>query len=79
MYLFFYGIIDYNVCRKINIIIFTIGEGQFPLSAILTLPKGEEQPPVAILVPGSGNHDVNETVGANKPFQDIAWGLADIF
>ncbi|MGB4661082.1 MAG: DUF3887 domain-containing protein [Mobilitalea sp.] len=55
----------------------TIGEGDFPISAILTLPNGVENPPVAILVPGSGNHDMNETVMVNKPFQDIAWGLSE--
>ena len=54
----------------------TIGEGDYPITAILTLPKGVENPPVAILVPGSGNHDMNETVLVNKPFQDIAWGLS---
>jgi dienelactone hydrolase len=55
----------------------TFGEGDYPVTGILTLPKNVENPPVVILVPGSGNHDVNETVGANKPFRDIAWGLAE--
>lgn len=55
----------------------SFGEGDYPVTGILTLPKDIENPPVVILVPGSGNHDVNETVGANKPFRDIAWGLAE--
>lgn len=55
----------------------TFGDGKYPLTGILTLPKKVKNPPVVILVPGSGNHDVNETVGANKPFRDIAWGLAE--
>lgn len=55
----------------------TFGEGDYPVTGILTLPGNVEKPPVAILVPGSGNHDVNEVVGANKPFRDIAWALAE--
>lgn len=55
----------------------TFGGSDYPITGILTLPKGVTNPPVAILVPGSGTHDVNETVGANKPFQDLAWGLAE--
>jgi uncharacterized protein len=55
----------------------TIGEGQYPITGILTIPKNVTHPPVAILVPGSGTHDMNELVGANKPFQDMAWGLAE--
>lgn len=54
----------------------TFGEGDKPVTGILTLPKNVSNPPVAILVPGSGNHDLNETVGANKPFKDLADGLA---
>ncbi len=55
----------------------SFGKGKYPVTGILTLPKKVKNPPVAILVPGSGNHDANETVGANKPFRDIAWGLAE--
>jgi hypothetical protein len=29
-----------------------------------------------VLVHGSGPHDQDETVGGNKPFRDLAWGLA---
>lgn len=55
----------------------TIGmEGDYPVDGILTLPKGIVEPPVAILVPGSGNHDQDESIGGNKPFRDIAHGLA---
>lgn len=53
-----------------------IGEGKEPLYGILTLPKGVKKPPVVILVPGSGTHDMDETIGPNKPFRDIAHGLA---
>jgi len=29
-----------------------------------------------VLVQGSGPHDQDETIGPNKPFKDLAWGLA---
>lgn len=53
-----------------------IGDGKEPLYGILTLPKGVKKPPVVILVHGSGTHDMDESIGPNKPFQDIAHGLA---
>lgn len=56
---------------------FSYGKGKYPLTGILTLPQGVKKPPVVILVPGSGNHGVNEVVGQNRPFRDIAWGLAE--
>ncbi len=53
--------------------------GEYALDGMLTLPKGVEKPPVIILVHGSGQSDMNETVGANQntPFKDIAHGLAE--
>lgn len=54
-----------------------VGDSSHPLDGILTLPKGIQNPPVAIMVQGSGQTDMNETIGANKPFQDIARGLAE--
>ncbi len=55
----------------------TVGEKN--LNGILTLPKGVEKPPVVIMIQGSGPSDMNESVGAtpNRPFEDIAHGLAD--
>jgi pimeloyl-ACP methyl ester carboxylesterase len=47
------------------------------LPGTLTLPKGAPGPVAAVvLVHGSGPNDRDETVGANKPFKDLAWGLA---
>lgn len=49
----------------------------YPLEGTLTLPKDAMSPlPAVILVHGSGPCDRDETVGANKPFRDLAWGLA---
>ncbi|RKY00046.1 hypothetical protein DRP77_12235, partial [Candidatus Poribacteria bacterium] len=50
--------------------------GQPGRPATLTLPRGEGPFPAVVLVHGSGPHDRDETVGANKPFKDLAWGLA---
>jgi uncharacterized protein len=55
----------------------TVGDGtQWALPGTLTLPKGTEPFPVVILVQGSGPNDRNEMIGPNRPFQDLAWGLA---
>jgi len=50
--------------------------GGCPLGATLTLPKGDGPFPAVVLVHGSGPHDRDETLGPNKPFKDLAWGLA---
>ena len=54
----------------------TLGHGAFAVPATLTLPR--QQPPLAavVLLAGSGPLDRDETIGRNKPFRDIAWGLA---
>lgn len=47
------------------------------LPGILTLPKEGSDFPIIILVHGSGASDKDETILGNKPFRDIAWGLAE--
>ncbi len=48
------------------------------LKGVLTLPKQAEddEVPAVILVHGSGPNDKDESIGPNKPFRDLAWGLA---
>ena len=46
------------------------------LPGILTLPKGEGPFPAVVLVHGSGSSDRDETMGLQKPFRDLAEGLA---
>ena len=59
--------------EEINI---SFGDSKNPIEGKLTLPKNIKNPPVAILVHGSGTHDEDETIGVNKPFRDLAHGLA---
>lgn len=47
-----------------------------PLPGKMVIPKGEGPFPLVILVHGSGPNDMDETIGPNKPFRDLAWGLA---
>ena len=52
------------------------GQKEWELPGTLTTPKKEGKYPVLLLVHGSGPNDRDETIGANKPFRDLAWGLA---
>lgn len=50
--------------------------GPVPLLGTLTVPAGDGPFPGVVLVHGSGAGDRDETLGGNKTFRDIAWGLA---
>ena len=54
----------------------TVGTEPWTLPGILSVPLGEGPFPVVVLVHGSGPNDRDETVGGNRPFRDLAWGLA---
>jgi dienelactone hydrolase len=63
-----------NAYREVEV---TVGEkGKWPLPGTLTLPRGKRPFPLVVLVHGSGPNDRDETIGPNKPFRDLAWGLA---
>ena len=53
-----------------------VGEGEWTLPGTLTVPVGAGPFPAVVLVHGSGPQDRDETIGPNKPFRDLAWGLA---
>jgi dienelactone hydrolase len=53
-----------------------IGSSASPLPATLTMPAGPGPFPALVLVHGSGPHDRDSTIGPNKPFKDLATGLA---
>ena len=54
----------------------TVGAGDWALPATLSVPVGSGRWPAVILVHGSGPNDRDETIGASKPFRDLATGLA---
>jgi hypothetical protein len=54
----------------------TLGLGEWELPGTLALPKNGDSFPALILVHGSGPQDRDETIGPNKPFRDLALGLA---
>lgn len=54
-------------------------ESEFPvgnLPGTLAMPTSTGKVPAVVLVHGSGPHDRDETIGPNRPFLDIARGLA---
>ncbi|HXP52792.1 MAG TPA: DUF3887 domain-containing protein, partial [Bacteroidia bacterium] len=53
-----------------------IKTGQYKMRGILTIPKDVVNPPVIIFVHGSGPNDMDESLGPNKTFRDLAAGLA---
>ncbi len=53
-----------------------VSAGPWHLPGTLTLPKQKGPFPAAVLIPGSPPVDQDETVGPNKVFKDLAWGLA---
>jgi dienelactone hydrolase len=54
----------------------TVGSGEWALPGTLTMPLEGEDLPAVVLVHGSGPHDRDESIGPNRPFRDLAWGLA---
>lgn len=58
---------------------FRVGEGERALPGTLAMPKDVDDRrgvPSFVLVHGSGPQDRNESIGPNRPFLDIARGLA---
>jgi dienelactone hydrolase len=54
----------------------TVGSGEWALPGTLSLPEGADPFPAVVLVHGSDPQDRDETIGPNRPFRDLAWGLA---
>lgn len=54
----------------------TVGSGEWALPGTLSLPRGPGPFRAVVLVHGSGPNDRDEAVGANRPFKDLAGGLA---
>jgi hypothetical protein len=54
----------------------TLGAGEWKVGATLSVPDGAGPFPGVVLIPGSGPADRDLSVGPNKVFREIAWGLA---
>jgi dienelactone hydrolase len=59
--------------KETNVI---IGKGAWALRGTLAMPAGKGPFPAVVLVHGSGPNDRDESIGPNKVFRDLAWGLA---
>lgn len=64
---------DTNAYKEKEIYIKTAGHS---LVGVLTTPAKGTNFPIVVLLHGSGPSDMDETVGPNKPFKDLAAGLA---
>jgi dienelactone hydrolase len=53
-----------------------LGSGPLAVPGTLCLPRGDGPWPAVVLLGGSGPADRDSTIGRNKPFKDLAWGLA---
>lgn len=53
----------------------TVGT-EMPLTAKITVPKIENTQTIVVLVHGSGPNDMDESLGPNKIFKDLAYGFA---
>jgi dienelactone hydrolase len=54
----------------------TVGTGPLTVPGTLSLPRRGAPHTAVLLLAGSGPQDRDESIGGNKPFKDIAWGLA---
>jgi dienelactone hydrolase len=54
----------------------TVGADEWKLAGTLLLPVSAKPAPAVVLVHGSGPNDRDETILGNKPFRDLAEGLA---
>jgi len=67
---------DYANSSRFHEIAITVEDNAWHLPGTLTVPNGTGPFPAIVLVPGSPPLDEDATVGPNKIFKDIAWGLA---
>jgi dienelactone hydrolase len=66
------GYVDKDAFKEVDV---TFGEAPWELPGTLSIPQGDGPFPAVVLVHGSGPNDRDETLGPNRPFRDLAWGL----
>lgn len=72
-----YRLPSYYEADKLKEIEYTVKNGKYSLPGILTMPVGVKgKVPLLILGHGSGPNDRDESIGPNKVFRDLAYGLA---
>jgi dienelactone hydrolase len=67
---------EYSDPEKFMEIELEVGVEGWLLPGTLSIPLGDGPFPALVLVHGSGPNDRDETLGPNKTFKDLAWGLA---
>jgi hypothetical protein len=70
------GLPDYMAKESFKEIELKVNQGKWVLPGALSLPQKGGPFPALVLVHGSGPQDRDETIGPNKPFKDLAQGLA---
>ena len=70
-----YKIPNYADASKFKELDITLGE-KWKLNGKLTVPNKNGKLTGVILIHGSGPSDMDETIGPNKPFKDLAYGLS---
>jgi dienelactone hydrolase len=66
---------DYATPKRFTEHEITVGSGPLAVPGTMTLPRGRGPWPGLVLL-SSGPFDRDLTTGPNKPFKDLAWGLA---
>jgi dienelactone hydrolase len=67
---------SYAAPGRFEEVLVTVSTGPWHLPGTLSLPKGKRPCPAVVLIPGSPPVDQDESIGPNKVFKDLAWGLA---
>lgn len=67
---------EYAISNKYYETKITIKSGKYELPGMMCVPNNIKNPPLVILLAGSGPNDKDESIGPNKVLKDIAFGLA---
>lgn len=67
---------DYVNATTFEDLAVTVHTGRWDLPGFVTVPKTTGRHPAIVLVHGSGPSDMDESVGPNRMFKDLAYGLA---